>query len=92
MSTTSLLLYLNVTALCALTSFLYDSGLRFPLLFIIMFPAILGWLIYAVTFLLQKLDFMSERILSLGFDVISHVMETGPVSFIIVGFIFAGSN
>lgn len=29
---------------------------------------------------MQKLDSLSERIVSLAFDVISHVLETGPVS------------
>jgi hypothetical protein len=33
---------------------------------------------------MQKLDFLSERILSLSFDVISHVLETGPVSFLLL--------
>lgn len=33
-------------------------------------------LIYSV----QKLDFLSERIISLAFDVVSRVLETGPVS------------
>lgn len=31
-------------------------------------------------FLVQKLGFPSERVISLAFDVISHVLETGPVS------------
>lgn len=30
---------------------------------------------------MQKLDFLQERIISLAFDVISHVLETGPVNF-----------
>lgn len=29
---------------------------------------------------MQKLEFPSERIVSLAFDVISRVLETGPVS------------
>jgi hypothetical protein len=29
---------------------------------------------------MQKLDFLSERIISLAFDVISNILETGPVS------------
>jgi hypothetical protein len=28
----------------------------------------------------QELDFLSDRVVSLAFDVISHVLETGPVS------------
>lgn len=31
---------------------------------------------------MQELDFLSERIVSLAFDVISHVLETGPVSYL----------
>jgi hypothetical protein len=30
---------------------------------------------------LQRLPFLLERILSLGFDVISNVLETGPVGY-----------
>jgi len=33
-----------------------------------------------VIFLVQELDFLSDRVVSLAFDVISHIMETGPVS------------
>lgn len=32
---------------------------------------------------MQKLDFVSERIISLAFDVISHILQTGPVSSLI---------
>lgn len=28
---------------------------------------------------MQELDFLSDRVVSLAFDVISHVLETGPV-------------
>lgn len=40
-------------------------------------------------FVVQKLDFPQERIISLAFDVISHVLETGPViSSTFVGLLF----
>ncbi|XP_028786891.1 importin beta-like SAD2 homolog isoform X2 [Neltuma alba] len=43
-------------------------------------PEIINCVLSIVNFSknISKLDFMSERILSLGFDVISHVLETGP--------------
>ncbi|KAF7836882.1 importin beta-like SAD2-like protein isoform X1 [Senna tora] len=43
-------------------------------------PEIINCVLHIVNFSksISKLDFLSERILSLGFDVISHVLETGP--------------
>lgn len=51
-----------------------------PCNFFILLP--LGYIIiYTVfLFLMQKLDFLSERVVSLAFNVISHVLETGPVN------------
>lgn len=50
--------------------------------FIIIFIIFRHFKIWTISFLLQILPFLLERILSLGFDVISNVLETGPVSYL----------
>ena len=68
-----------------LTSSTYDSLQLFPMfLHGFSFHPIVSFMVTLAIemqqFHLQRLDFLSERIIALAFDVVSHILETGPVS------------